>query len=111
MEPILSTRQPNDLCAPWCKCVTCREVDWDAFHTALQDIERLEDYISDLEAKIETVKPILRHSVEISREYQDKYAGESMDDRERFVNGIKDEGTTNVQEVLKDITNVVDKED
>lgn len=107
MEPIQSSQQPNDLCAAWCKCVTCREVDFDAYETALKDMRELTIFIATLEARVESTKALLHHTTEITHEYEDKYAGESMADRDRFVYGAKDEGTT----VLQDVTNVLEKED
>lgn len=107
-----SSRQPNDLCAAWCKCVTCREVDFDAFKTAEKDLRELETYIATLESRIESMKNLYRNTEELMHEYQDKYAGESMTDRVRFVEGAKDEGTTALQDVLQDVTNVANtKED
>lgn len=109
IEPVASwqaTQQPNEMCAAWCKCVTCREVDFDAYKAAEKDLRELSVFIATLEARIESLKALERHTEEITREYQDKYAGESMEDRARFVNGAKDEGTT----ILQDVTNAL-KED
>ena len=82
--------EPNS-CAPWCKCITCREKDYLSFEQMEENCDRLSDWIEVAMEKLSSIKQLYAHSLEVWKEIQDKYAGESFDNKQRFITGATEE--------------------
>lgn len=75
-------------CASWCKCVQCRTRDFKIFQMMNENCDNLMDWIDNATEKLASIKHLYNYSIECLKEVQDKYAPESFENEERFINGV-----------------------
>lgn len=81
---------PPLTCEPHCKCVTCRTTDFEVYSYAVSNAELLDKWMSETTAQLEKTNEIARCNTAVLEDVQDKYAGESFENRELFIHGIID---------------------
>jgi hypothetical protein len=105
LNNMMINNKKNDVdCAEWCKCVNCRGLDFDAFEQVKKDIAELEAYLDQATQKIDSMKLLHAHAKDVWEDLQDKYAGENMEDRERFVMGVRADSASDSGSDKKDKT-------
>ena len=75
-------------CESHCKCVTCRTADFEVYTYCVANAETLSNWIKLTTEQLDKTRDILVNNGVILEDVQDKYFGESFENRELFIHGI-----------------------
>jgi len=75
-------------CEAHCKCVTCRTADFEVYTYCVANAETLANWIKITTEQLDKTRDILLNNDSILEDVQDKYCGESFENRELFIHGM-----------------------
>jgi hypothetical protein len=87
-EALADPPMPTVACESHCKCVTCRTADFEVYTYCVANAETLSNWIKLTTEQLDKTRDILLNNGTILEDVQDKYFGESFENRELFIHGV-----------------------